>query len=87
MKNTHAKFVRVDEYSALENSTDVTNLLDDEFKISMKNTGGDAYWINGKNEIHKKSIHNMVREGLLDNNHNEKNGDVQQKQHQRFIYA
>ena len=60
------KRVRVDEYSALVNSTYVTNLLVDEFKISMENTGGDEYWINGKKKIHNRRTHNMVRLGLLD---------------------
>ena len=43
------KLIRVDEDSVLENSTDVTKLLVDDFKISMETTGGDASWINGKN--------------------------------------
>ena len=73
------KRVRFDEDSALSNSTDVTNLLINEFKISMETTGGDAFWINGKNEIHNKSIHNMVRSGLIDSNQHEKNGTVQQR--------
>ena len=59
---------RVDNYSALENTTDVTNLLVDELKISMENTGGDAYCLNIKNERHNRSIHNMVKSGLLDSN-------------------
>ena len=41
--------VRVDEDGALENSKDVANLLVDEFKISMENTGGDASWLIGNN--------------------------------------
>ena len=36
------KRVRVDEYGALENSTDVTNLLFDDFNIYMETTGGDT---------------------------------------------
>ena len=36
------KHVIVDEYSALANSTDVTNLPVDELKISMETTGGDG---------------------------------------------
>ena len=40
----------------------------------METTGGDAYWLNGKNERHNRSIKNMVREGLLDINKHEKNG-------------
>ena len=72
------KHVIVDEYSALAKSTDVKNLPVDELKISMETTGGDTSWINGKNEINNRSIHNMVRAALLDINHrvtnsNEKN--------------
>ena len=43
------KFVRVDEYGALDNSTDATNLLVDEFKIYMESTGGDVSYINKNN--------------------------------------
>ena len=60
------KLVRVDEDIALENSTDVTNLLVDEFKTSMENTGGDVSWINGKNERHNIIIHNILRAVLID---------------------
>ena len=48
MNNMH-KIVRVDEDSALSNSTDVTNLLIDKFKTSSETTGGDASWLNGNN--------------------------------------
>ena len=34
----------------------------------MENTGGDSYCLNGNNERHNGSIHNMVIVGLLDNN-------------------
>ena len=34
--------MRVDEYGALANSTDFTNLLVDEFNICIENNGGDA---------------------------------------------
>ena len=37
----------------------------------METTGGDASWLNGKNEIHNRSIHNMVREALLDSDQHE----------------
>ena len=37
----------------------------------MENTGGDASFINAKNEIHNRSIYNMVRSGLLDSNEHE----------------
>ena len=43
------KFIRVDEYGALEKSTDVNNLILEELKISKETTGGGAYWINGNN--------------------------------------
>ena len=65
------KIIRVDEYSALVNSIDVKNLLIDELKISMETTVGDASWINGNNERHNRSIHNMLRAGLLDINYHE----------------
>ena len=59
------KCVRADVYSSFANSTDVTNLLVDELKISMETTGGDASWLNGNNKRHNRSIHNMVRAALL----------------------
>ena len=73
------KIVRVDKYYASEKSTDVTNLPDEEFKISTKTTGGDAYWINRKNKKHNISIHNMVRSGLLDSNQHAKNGSLKKR--------
>ena len=54
----------------LEKSTYVTNLLVKEFKISMKNNGGGASRINGKNKRHNRSIKNMVRSGLLESDQN-----------------
>ena len=42
----------------------------------MENNGGEASCINVNNEIHNRSVHNMVRAGLLYINQNEKNGDV-----------
>ena len=63
----------VDKDSALSNSTDVTNLLFDDFKISMETTGSDDSWINVNNERHNRRIHNMLIAGLLDiNNHKNK---------------
>ena len=58
--------MRFEEDIALENSTDVTNLLVDDFRIAMENNGGDASCLNGNNERHNISIHNMVKSGLLD---------------------
>ena len=78
--------MRVDKYGALENSTYVTNLLVDDFNISMETTGGDVSWINGMNEIHKKNIHNMVRAALIDIHQHEKNCAVQQIIHQKYTY-
>ena len=37
----------------------------------MEITGGDASWINGNIERHNRSIHNMVKSGLLDSNQHE----------------
>ena len=62
------RFVIIDEDSALEKSTYIKSLLVDRFKISMETAGGDASWINGKNERHNRRIHNMVRAALLDIN-------------------
>ena len=42
----------------------------------MKTTGGDESRINGKNEIHNRSIHNILITGLLDSNQNGKNDAV-----------
>ena len=60
--------MRVDGGGILENSTDVTKILVDDFKIAMKTTGGDASWQNGKNELHNITIQNIRRGGLLDSN-------------------
>ena len=62
------KRVIIDEDGTFENSTYITNLLVDEFSIYMKSTGGDASWLNEKNEIHNIRINNMVRAGLMDSN-------------------
>ena len=37
----------------------------------METTGGDASWLNGNNLRHNRSIHNIVKAGLLDINYNE----------------
>ena len=79
----------VDEDWALENSKYVTNLLVDEFNISMKITSGDTSWFDGKNERHNRSIHNMVRSGLIDSKliNMQIIGAVQQIHQQKYIYA
>ena len=60
--------MRVDEDVALSESIGITNLVVDDFIISMETTGGDVTWLNEKNERHNKIIHNMVISGLLDSN-------------------
>ena len=49
LNNEHYPFKRVivDEYGALANSIDATNLPVDEFNMSMENTVCDASWLNG----------------------------------------
>ena len=59
---------RVEEDRSLVNSKVVSNLIVDKFRISMRNIGGDASWINVKNELHNRSIQNMVRSGLIESN-------------------
>ena len=51
----------------------------------METTGIDATWLNGKNEIHNRSINNIVREGLIESNQQETNGSMQQRHHQKSI--
>ena len=43
----------------------------DDFSISMETNGFDASWLNGKNEKHNRSIHNMVISGLIGSNQHE----------------
>ena len=69
----------------LEKSTYVTKLIVDEFRISMKSIGGDASWLNGRNEQNNRSIHNMVMVGILHRNIHEKNSIVQQKNYMKYI--
>ena len=66
------KACKIYGYGALENSTDVTNLIVDDFNTSMETNGGDASWLNRNNERHKISIHNMVGAGLMKSNQHEK---------------
>ena len=44
------RFMRVDDDSTFANSSDVTNLLVDDFRTSMENTGRYASCLNEKNE-------------------------------------
>ena len=61
----------VEKDCALENSTDFTNLIVDDFNISMENTGVDDSWINGKNERQIIIIQIMVRIGIIESNRHE----------------
>ena len=63
--------MRFHEDGAVEKSSDVTNLLVDEFIIAMETSGQDASWLNINNERHNRSMNNMVREGLVDINQHE----------------
>ena len=63
--------MKVYEDGELEKSTDITNLLVDDFRISMETTGGDASWLNVNNKIHNISIHNMVISSLIESNQHE----------------
>ena len=40
--------MRIDEYGALEKSTNAANLIVEYFIIAMDTTGGDESWLNGK---------------------------------------
>ena len=42
----------------------------------MENTGGDSYCLNGNNERHNRSIHNVVGAVIIYSNQREKNGPV-----------
>ena len=53
--------IRVEKDGALTNSTSVSNLLVNEFIISMENTGGGASCLNVNNGRHNRIIHSMVR--------------------------
>ena len=68
--------MRFDKDSALENSTDVTNLIFDELSMVMETTGGDDSRLYGNNEWNNRKNHNIVREGLIDSNQHEKKGVV-----------
>ena len=65
------KKVRLENYGSFANSTDVTNLPVEEFRISMETTSGDASWLNWKNKIQNWIVHNMVIQVLLDINKHE----------------
>ena len=55
----------VDEYGSLEKSTDVANLLFDQFNIYMETNGCDASFLNGNNKQNERNIHNMFISGLI----------------------
>ena len=70
LKNEQHPFkpVRVDKDCALEKSTDVTNLLVDEFSTTMEITDGNVSCINVNNERHNIIIQTIVREGIIESN-------------------
>ena len=51
----------------------------------METTGEDASCINVNNEQHNRSIHNMVRAGLIFSHQHEKNGVVNNKHQLKYI--
>ena len=53
----------------------------------MENTGGDASWLNVINEQHNKSMHNMVRSGIIDSNQHGKIGVVQYNHQLNYMDA
>ena len=60
--------MRVDKSGALEKSTDVTDLPVYEFNIALETTGGDVSFLNRKDGIHNRIIHNIVRASLIYSN-------------------
>ena len=79
--------MRVDKDGALSKSTDVTNLLVDDFSISIKTSGGGVAWLNKKNERRNKNIYNMFIAGLLDSNQHFKNGAAPYDNQLKYIDA
>ena len=64
--------MRVDKGGVLEKSTDVTNLLADDFSTAIETTVSDASCLNGNNEQHNIIINNIGRTGILDSNQHKK---------------
>ena len=71
--------MRVDKSGALEKSTDVTDIPVYEFNIALETTGGDVSFLNRKDGIHNRIIHNIVRASLIYSNQYAKNGVVRLK--------
>ena len=76
----------VDEDSALEKLAYITNLFVKEFSITMETNGEDASYINGNNELQNRTIHNMVRSGLIVSNQH-KSCVVQKNCHLNYMYV
>ena len=70
LSNQDNKFalIRVDEYGALEKSSDFMNIFHN-MNIIVQTTGGDAYFINGKSESLNKILANPTRALLLNSIH------------------
>ena len=66
MRNQDKKvaFIRVDEYGALEISSEFMKTYHN-MNIMVQNTGGDAYSLNGKTEIPNQKLANTTRDLLL----------------------
>ena len=78
------RHARVSADGASGNSTDVTNLLVDNFSIVTETGGGDSC-INGNNKRHNRSIRNMVKAVLIDSNQHETKWFVHQKKRLKSI--
>ena len=59
------KSLRVDQYGAFENSTNVTNLPVYYINISMETTGGDVTHLNGNNEKQIRTFITWLYQALL----------------------
>ena len=52
-ENIHVQMICVDEDGALAHSSDLTNFLKTEVKVSLETTGGYALFLNENVECHK----------------------------------
>ena len=60
--------MRFGEDSSLVKFTELTNLLVDEFNLSLETNGGDSPCHNGENDHYNIMTHNMVILALIYNN-------------------
>ena len=71
-KSHPCRCVIIDEDGVLGKSVDVTNVLVGDFIIDMETTEVDALRLNGNIGWRNRSIHKIIRVGLIDGNQNEK---------------